>query len=346
MTSRERVIAAIEFHGPDRIPHRHAFLPAVFERYPDIPSLLKDYPSDIVTDESSLGQSSDTAISAGQWTDEFGCVWTVPRSGYIGQVTGHPIGQLRGLRDYHWPDPAAKNLDYEGRKSRNRGEKYLTLGWSTLFERMVDLQGFDNVMIAIATGAPEFLKIRDSIVAYNIGVVRRLLRLNPDAIEFADDWGSQIALMISPGSWRELFLPAYRKMFEVVRSAGKHVFFHSDGLVMGILPDLVDAGANVFWVDLAIHNLNVLRARLGGKVCFQGLTDVQFLLRNGTPEQAAQHGKDLIAALGSYKGGFIACSELAPDQPWENIIAILRAFREYGAYPLCVHWNDAERRAL
>ena len=229
---------------------------------------------------------------------------------------------------------------------KRRGEKYLTLGWLTLFERLIGLHGFDNVMITIASGAPELLEMRDRIVEYNLGIIRRLLELNPDAIELADDWGSQRSLLIAPAIWRELFLPAYRRMFEPIRSAGKHIFFHSDGVTIDILGDLVEAGVNVFWVDLSLNNLDALHETLGGKVCFQGLTDVQFLMREGTPEQVKQHGRDLIAALGSFNGGFIACSELAPDQPWENIVAILEAFRQYGAYPLSIRWNNAESKSI
>ena len=39
MTSKERVVAAIEFKGPDRLPHRHCYLPATLKRYPDIGKL-------------------------------------------------------------------------------------------------------------------------------------------------------------------------------------------------------------------------------------------------------------------------------------------------------------------
>ncbi len=346
MTSHERVVAAIEFRGPDRVPHRQVCLPATFEQYKNLRSLLDKYPGDIVSDDSSLGQSSNKAYSAGQWTDEFGCVWTVPRNGFLGQVTKHPIETFETLKDYVWPTPDSIDLKYEVQKMKRRGEKYLTLGWLTLFERLIGLHGFDNVMITIASGAPELLEMRDRIVEYNLGIIRRLLELNPDAIELADDWGSQRSLLIAPAIWRELFLPAYRRMFEPIRSAGKHIFFHSDGVTIDILGDLVEAGVNVFWVDLSLNNLDALHETLGGKVCFQGLTDVQFLMREGTPEQVKQHGRDLIAALGSFNGGFIACSELAPDQPWENIVAILEAFRQYGAYPLSIRWNNAESKSI
>ena len=98
-------------------------------------------------------------------------------------------------------------------------------------------------------------------------------------------------------------------------------------------------GVNVFWIDLTLNGLDYLHNKFGGKVCFQGLTDVQFVLCEGTSQKVAQHGKDLIAALGDFDGGFIACSELAPDQPLENIISILDTFENYSAYPLKVKWD-------
>ena len=46
-----------------------------------------------------------------------------------------------------------------------------------------------------------------------------------------------------------------------------------------------------------------------------------------------------MAALGSFNGGVIACHEVEPDQPWENIAAVLRTFKLEGHYPLRWEWN-------
>jgi uroporphyrinogen decarboxylase len=338
MIPRERVIAAIEFKGPDRVPHRFAWLPAVFEKYRDLPEILKGYKSDFVLDMDSIGQGVSNAYKKGQWTDEFGCVWTVAVDGYLGQVTKHPLARLEALKDYRWPDPNRVDLTACLKQAANKNGKYLPVGWLTTFERMVDLRGFDNIMIDIAAAAPELITLRDRIVEYNLGMIKRYLELDCDAVELADDWGTQIAMQVQPEVWKAIFLPAYQKMFEAVRSAGKHVFFHSDGVIREIIPDLIRAGVNVFWIDLTLNSLDYLHEHCGGKVCFQGLTDVQFVLREGTAEQAAQHGRDLIAALGDFNGGFIACSELAPDQPLENIISILDTF-DKAVYPLNVHWD-------
>ena len=53
-------------------------------------------------------------------------------------------------------------------------------------------------------------------------------------------------------------------------------------------------------------------------------------LRHGSLEDARRHG--------SFDGGFISCCELHPDLPWENMVAILEAFHEYGRYPLRLAW--------
>ena len=333
MTSRERVIAAIDFTGPDRVPFRHCVLPASFQGHPDLPRLLAHYPSDFEGENGLPPAVLPQSYRAGRYTDEWQCVWTVLRDGYIGQVTEHPLLNLDRLSTYDFPPPPAAGA------WRPPGERYRCSGWMTLFERMVGLCGFDNLLVELAFGNPRLIEIRDRIVEHNLGCVRSILSEGADGVYFADDWGTQVGLMVSPDLWREVFLPAYRRQFAPVREAGKHVFFHTDGVTLDVLPDLVDAGVNVFWSDLTVNPLDDLRRALGGKVCFQALTDVQFILRTGTPDAVRQHGRDIVAALGSFNGGAIGCHEVAADQPWENVVAIFRAFNDDGAYPLSFRWT-------
>jgi uroporphyrinogen decarboxylase len=336
MTGRERVVAAIEFNGPDRLPHKHSYLPAALKQFPDIVKLLREFPSDFAGEDNpeEYSNSISKLFKAGQWVDEWSCTWTVLRDGFSGQVTSHPLEDLKMLRNYSWPEAEYIDISGEINIAKKRGDRYVLLGWLTLFERMINLRGFENLMTDIAEGEPELVKIRNNILKFNLDMIDRLLELDPDGIFLADDWGSQLSLMVNPSVWRQLFLPAYKKMFERIREAGKHVFFHTDGYTIDILPDLVKAGANVFWADLTVNPLNALRDRLGGKVCFLGLTDVQFIMKWGTLADVENHGKDLVKSLGTYNGGFIASSEIGPDQPWESIKTILETFYRYGRYPI------------
>ncbi len=243
MTSRERVIAAIDFAGPDRVPFRHCVLPASFQAHPGLSDLLARYPSDFEGENGVAPGKLPREYTVGHYVDEWQCTWTVLQEGLIGQVTEHPLANLDLLSSYrfpHPPSPAAHNDDGQKTSEPSR-ERYRCSGWITLFERMVNLCGFGNLLTELALGNPRVVELRDRIVDYNLGCVRSILTQDIDGIYFADDWGTQTALMISPDMWREVFLPAYRSQFAPVREAGKHVFFHTDGYTLQILPDLVDA---------------------------------------------------------------------------------------------------------
>ena len=89
-------------------------------------------------------------------------------------------------------------------------------------------------------------ELRDLILEVMVRRVERLCRLpDLDGIHFRDDWGTQQALMIRPALWRQFFKPAYARLFSLARNAGKHVWFHSDGAIETIIPDLIEIGVQV-----------------------------------------------------------------------------------------------------
>ena len=51
---------------------------------------------------------------------------------------------------------------------------------------------------------------------------------------------------MGPHMWHRFIYPALRRMYAVVRKAGKYVFIHSCGDVDELFEDLVDAGVNCF----------------------------------------------------------------------------------------------------
>jgi hypothetical protein len=88
--------------------------------------------------------------------------------------------------------------------------------------------------------------LRDMILSVMVRRVQRLCQLpGLDGIHFRDDWGTQQALMISPHLWRTFFKPAYARLFALARDAGKHVWFHSDGVIGTIISDLIEIGVQV-----------------------------------------------------------------------------------------------------
>ena len=63
----------------------------------------------------------------------------------------------------------------------------------------------------------------------------------------------------------QLYKPVYAEMFAKVRKAGLHVWFHSDGNILDIIPDLIEIGVNVINCQASLMGLDTL-SRFAGKV--------------------------------------------------------------------------------
>ncbi|MBO3802862.1 MAG: hypothetical protein JTT11_03150 [Candidatus Brockarchaeota archaeon] len=324
MDSRERVIRAIEFDLPDRIPITNAALPAAFSKYGGrLGRIFASYPSDFGANRppSTYPEQAYFTGRRKTYVDEWGCEWSMIRRGIMGQVKGHPLSELGALETYRFP--------------RIPEKKYSLGDGGNLFERMQWLRGFENLMVDLVAGRKEAFLIRDEIVKYNLELAKRSIEIGADGICFADDWGTQRGLMISPPLWRKFFKPAYGRMFGEVKKARKHVFFHSDGYIVDIIPDLIELGVDVLAeAELQVNGIDSLAAKFGGRVCFLGNLDTQWILPFGSAEDVKRHALHALSALGCHDGGFIGDFEVHPDIPLSNVRAAFEAFAKYGRYPV------------
>ena len=336
VNSRERVYRAISFKKPDRIPLQHGVLPAALFRHGQgLCDLLGEYASDVYTGPWSIPSPEKLPVSyrRGGGTDEWGCVWANRVDGVLGQIVGRPLADWSRFGSYEFPAHASLEEITTFQKGLNaEHEAHVLAGGFNLFERMQWLRGYEQVLIDIATGAPEAYELRDALTEWGAEELRRWVTTNADGISLADDWGTQTALMIHPDQWRRIFLPSYRRFCEIAHQAGKVVHFHSDGMVWEIMEDLVDAGVDVLNVQQHVIGLERIARRFAGRICFRTDLDRQFILPRGTPEEVRQHVRQTIEALGSPRGGLIGHGEIGPDVPLENVRAMFQAFREFGVY--------------
>jgi len=118
-------------------------------------------------------------------------------------------------------------------------------------------------------------------------------------------------------------------MFDKVHAAGMDVHFHSDGQIIEIMPDLADIGVNVLNCQATIIGLDALKKNFAGKLCFRTDLDRQRIVPFGTPDEVKSHIYDVFGHLGTSDGGIIACGEIGPDIPLENIKAMYETFMNY-----------------
>ena len=127
-------------------------------------------------------------------------------------------------------------------------------------------------------------------------------------------------------------------MFEPIRDAGLHVWFHSDGWILDIIEDLIDIGVTILNPQHACMGSDAVAGITGNKICIRTDIDRQWTIPFGTAEEIVEAVQDAIAKFGSHGGGVILHGEIGPDVPYENIETLYSSFYRYGRYPL--DWNN------
>jgi uroporphyrinogen decarboxylase len=149
----------------------------------------------------------------------------------------------------------------------------------------------------------------------------------------AEDLGGQDNLLYSPTAIREFFLPQMKRMIDLAHQAGAYAFFHSDGAIRKILPDMVAIGIDVLnpiqWRSPGMER-TWLKAEYGDKVVLHGGVDNQYTLPFGTVEEVRSEVVENIAIMGKCGGYILApCHNIQAVSPAENVVAMYRTGYEY-----------------
>ena len=82
-------------------------------------------------------------------------------------------------------------------------------------------------------------------------------------------------------------------------------------------------------------DLQELKARWGDRVTFCGAIDTHRILPTGTPEEVREEVRRVIRILGPGGGSMVSSVHTVMDDvPAENILAMVDAVQEFGAYPI------------
>jgi len=191
------------------------------------------------------------------------------------------------------------------------------------------LRGFINSMIDFKLRDKRAMNLLDDIFYIEKSVIEKTSNYKFDAIHFADDWGTQKGLMISPQLWIEIFKPRYMRHFKFIHRLGMKIFFHSCGNITSIVPELYDIGADVINISQPnVVDIDKVSKLLQGKQCFMVPISYQTVSINGRPKDIIIEANRLYKRLGNKQGGFIGYIEeySVMGMPEENYRACWDAF--------------------
>ncbi len=351
MNSRERMARAIRFQQPDRIPIMHSYSKAGYAEHGEkLRELWKKYPGDSRDPTSDPVPYPDPAFidKDGKyshiWTDSWGVTWEERLWGIWPMRIYHPLDDLTNLKNYEAPPlPSDSGEEFEKglRAARLHKERYyLQMGTISIWDGGVDrgglqsLRRLERVLIDIERDTAEINYIADMLTDYQLGIVKHLLKFDPDGISFADDYGTQHNLMLSLKTWRRFFKPRYERLMEPIKKAGKDIIFHSCGHILPLIDDFGELGINAIWPQLGVNDNEKLAEKLlQHHICLYGHLDRQRLMAHQpppSPQEVDAAVKRMAQLFGHREGGLIFFAEIDIGFTFENIKAALDAFWKYG----------------
>jgi len=343
LSYRENFLRAVEFRNPEFIPCRIYVSWPVWNIYRDeLEELASNHPlifrgfkpgSITYKGEPRVLRSGKTLI------DPFGCVWAFPIEGLQGQVVKHPLEDWSRLKEFKLPDPE-KGVPVEGggltpwsrvyeelERAKDAGEPVIgSMPHGFFFQRLYYLRGFTNLMRDFIRKPAQIYELVDMLTEYNLALVERFLRFKGlDILSFGDDLGLQDRMPISPLAFREFIYPGYRRIFQRVRAAGVHVYLHSDGHVMEVVEQLMEAGVDILNIQDLVNGVESIADVCKGRVCIDLDIDRQRIMPFGTPNEVRGHIERVVKTLSLRKGGLMLIAGIYPPTPFENIKALVEA---------------------
>jgi len=328
LTSRDRVIRTLRHQPVDRAPRHLWRLPGIeMSRQDELERMLALYPEDFKRPDNPYGpgiRAKGEVGEIGEYTDAWGCVWRVAQRGIIGEVKSPPLADWTELAHYKPPYEILDEADFfDANRLCTQTDCFVLAGSITrLFERMQFLRGTEALFLDMGYSSKEIFLLIKMLHDFNCRELRMWADTDVDGVSFMDDWGGQTNMLVSPQIFRDMFKPLYRDYCNILHEKGKYVFFHSDGFITPIIPDLIEVGIDALNSQLFCMDIEQLGKLYNGKITFWGEIDRQHILAFGTTDDVRAGVRRVRHALDHGRGGVIAQCEWGLNVPFENIAAV------------------------
>lgn len=288
MSPREVIRRAVHFQRPDRLP--------------------KDFPEPYGSDFYFVNMSPSPDARPPSGVDEWGAVWENIGVSNLGEVKEFPLKDWSQFDRLIIPDirDPRRWASLEGLRER-AGDRFVLASGISIYERVHFIRGLENTWADIYLAPGRLRELLDILTEMNLVAIERYAAAGADGYIFADDWGLQNRLMISPAKWREIWKPYYARIYAAAHEAGLITFLHSCGYIVDILDDLIEIGLDVIQMDQQENmGLERLGRRFAGRITFYNPVDIQQTMAHGTLDEIRAYCRRMVRELGRLPdGGFI-----------------------------------------
>ena len=273
---------------------------------------------------------------------------------YFPYVNGYPdsyegldaeMGRIMWARDAHSPWDHAGESDFWKQLRENTlrlrettDKALLIVCGCNLFEWGTFLRRMDNFLMDLMCDPYNVEKLLDQLVIRHLATLEKVCNAVGDIVDiirFGDDLGMSTGPFMDVDTYKALFKPRHKILCDYVKSHSKmHTFIHSCGSISLLMPDLIEAGIEIFNpVQTNCYRMEPeFLKREFGKDCtfWGGGIETNGTLNSGPPSKIHDQVIERMETF-SKGGGFVfnTVHNILPDVPPQNIIAMFDAVREF-----------------
>ena len=290
-------------------------------------------------------------------TDIWGCDWKMDESRdiYFNQYS-FPLEAYssieEGLKSYRIPslnehsEIIIRDLAEQVKAIKEHGV-IADRNCAGLTETSLRIRGYQNWYIDTMTDPAGVERLFDIILEYKFSywdlvtdwLIRNKLDSQVDVISECDDLGTQTSTLLEPEYLRKTVIPRFGSLWSHIRKKMPHVkiFMHTCGSVRELLPDLIDAGLDIYNpVQFTAANMELegLKRDFGKELVFWGGgINTQSTLKSGSTHAVRDEVKRILDIMAP-GGGFVftPVHNVQEDVPPENFWAMWDTMIEYGKY--------------
>lgn len=317
MTSKERVIKALNFEKADRVPFNFWMDRRLLSRYE---SELGDnfrvthYGADVIEAFPLLLWPS------GEFIEKDGSNW----------FTKPALEDWKELDKLVMPDPQIERV-YDDIKSKLQRFPDTAI-FVNIFGPLCVMHGIrllDNVYYDIYDYPEELHRLIKKIMDIQTEVIRNVVKLPIAAVYFQDDVATSSGLLLSRPMIDEFVFNYFEEGIEIARKAAKPVVMHSDGDVTDVLDRMAEIGINaVNPLQNYVNDFDAFKSKYSGKLAVYGGLDNTKIIPDGTAEEVKRHVEEVFDTLGRDGGLIMSSHDISYHCPRENIDAMVEAIKK------------------
>jgi uroporphyrinogen decarboxylase len=282
LTSRERVLCALNHEEPDRVPIFFGtsgvttMLGAAYDRFKAHLGIQREtkvfwralqyavLDEDVMARFGSDGRPlfmgpvptpQERELSPDDLLDSWGITWHRSPGNHYYEIVNPPLktASIDDLDRYPWPDLAHPSrfvgLKAKAKAIQDAGYAVVALSGVSVFEYCYMLRGVETWLMDLAANPDFALALLRRVTDLQREAACRMMEEAGEYVDVVitgDDLGSQNAPLISPKMYRRLVKPFQAEVLASIKSRTKgKVFYHSDGNIYSLLGDLIEIGVDL-----------------------------------------------------------------------------------------------------